>query len=83
MHAGQQPHHGIEPVMSLAEVAAELGISRAGVQVIEKRALRKLRCILAERGCTPADLFEAVAQAVAPRNGSDVRTASVAPPALG
>ena len=39
------------------EIADQLGISRAAVSDVEKRALRKLREILKERGLKPEDLF--------------------------
>jgi RNA polymerase sigma factor (sigma-70 family) len=38
--------------MSLEEVAKEMGISKQRVQVIEARALAKLKVILQERGMT-------------------------------
>ena len=39
------------------EIADQLGISRAAVSDVEKRALRKLKKVLEERGLKPEDLF--------------------------
>jgi transcriptional regulator with XRE-family HTH domain len=42
------PSPELAGVMTQAEVAAELGITRSAVSMIERSAFRKLRCALAE-----------------------------------
>lgn len=44
--------------MTQQEVADALGVSRAAVAEVEKKALRKLRHALAQKGFTLKDFFE-------------------------
>lgn len=44
--------------MTQQEVADILGVTRAAVADVEKKALRKLRAALKERGFTLKDFFE-------------------------
>lgn len=46
-----------QPAMSHQEMADELGVSRAAVSDMEKRALRKLKKELEKRGLTMEDFF--------------------------
>lgn len=46
-----------QPEMSHQEMAEELGVSRAAVSDMEKRALRKLKNELEKRGLTLDDFF--------------------------
>jgi len=46
-----------QPAMSHQEMADELGVSRAAVSDMEKRALRKLKKELEKRGLTLDDFF--------------------------
>ena len=64
---GHQPDHGQEAAASFAEIAAELGCSKARVQQIEAQALAKVRVLLAQRGYRAVDLFDALAQGDAGR----------------
>lgn len=56
----------LEPVCTLGEIAAELGVTRERARQIEARALYKLRVALAMRGYTVADFFDGVKTAPAP-----------------
>lgn len=47
----------IQTDMTQQEVADAMGITRAAVQDIEKRALRKLKVALQKRGYTLQDFF--------------------------
>lgn len=47
-----------EVYMTHQEIAEELGISRAAVSDMEKRALRKIKKILIKWGYTMEDFFE-------------------------
>lgn len=49
---------GIEPLMTTEEVAERIGVSRAVIQRIEKRALLKLRLNLIARGIKLRDLLD-------------------------
>ena len=54
----RQTHANTDSTMSThQEIADELGVSRAAISDIEKKALRKLKAILKERGLKPEDLF--------------------------
>lgn len=44
--------------MTQQEVAEALGVSRAAVAEVEKKALRKLRIALKKKGITMKDFFE-------------------------
>lgn len=46
-----------QPAMSHQEMADELGVSRAAISDVEKRALRKLKKALEKRGFTMEDFF--------------------------
>lgn len=54
MHKKDRP---IQTDMTQQEVADAMGITRAAVQDIEKRALRKLKVALQKRGYTLQDFF--------------------------
>lgn len=53
----QRKDRPIQTDMTQQEVADAMGITRAAVQDIEKRALRKLRIALQKRGYTLQDFF--------------------------
>lgn len=54
----KQKHANTDSTMSThQEIANKLGISRAAVSDMEKKALRKLKKVLEERGLKPEDLF--------------------------
>jgi hypothetical protein len=74
--AGRQPAHGVEAVVSLAEVAAELGCSKQRAQQIETRVLSKLRGVLAQRSYVMADLIDAFTSL---RAGPKARAAATMP----
>jgi DNA-directed RNA polymerase specialized sigma subunit len=48
-------HSFLDPLMTAAEVATELGISRSLVDYIEGRALKKIEAALRRRGICSAD----------------------------
>lgn len=49
---------GIEPEMSLDDVAREMGLSREYVRKIEQKALKKILKALANRGLSKSDFVE-------------------------
>ena len=53
----QRKDRPIQTDMTQQEVADAMGITRAAVQDIEKRALRKLKVALQKRGYTLQDFF--------------------------
>jgi len=54
---GRPTKSGFEPLMTLSEVAAVMGLSRARIGQIEQAALAKLRAECDRRGLSFAELF--------------------------